>query len=351
MSSGLLSAPVATPPEPAQAVALAAPGAAWAEVAATGHLALAPVWYGVVRAYGHEPLYLEVEAAGARAVLPAVFLRRRLLGGVVASMPFLDAGGPAGPPHLYPALLARLRLEAARRGAGLLEIRASAPLDLPVAPSEAKVSLALALPPDPDRLWKALDAKVRNQVRKAERAGVTVRTGGAELFEAFYDVFAVNMRDLGSPVHGRGFFRAILAGFGDAARVVVAERQGRPVGGLLALAHGDTLYVPWASTLRREAPSCPNMALYWETLRAGCRAGLARFDFGRSTRGSGTYRFKRQWGAVEVPLYWYVLPLGRGAVQVGGGEERWAAVQQVWRRLPVPLTRLVGPRLRRLLTQ
>jgi predicted N-acyltransferase len=192
---------------------------------------------------------------------------------------------------------------------------------------------------------------VRNRVRKAENSGVSVEVGGGELLEPFYQVFAVNMRDLGSPVHGRAFFRALFQGFGGAARIVLARRHGRPVGALCTLVHGDTLSAPWASALRSEAVYSPNMLCYWEALRLGCRDGLAAFDFGRSTIDSGTHRFKRQWGTEAHQLYWYSLPLGGRAVTVSARAGHWDLLRRAWRRLPVGVTRLLGPPLRRLLTQ
>src|SRR5439155_74702 len=57
---------------------------------------------------------------------------------------------------------------------------------------------------------------------------------------------------------------------------------------------------------------CPNMLLYWETLRMACMNGFRSFDFGRSSRHSGTYRFKVQWGAREEPLFWYTIPITPG---------------------------------------
>jgi len=347
----LLDAPSGAPPRVRRLSG--APGPDWTAAVAAHHLALAPEWHRTIReAYGHEPLYLAAEAGERRAVLPAFAIRRPLLGPAVTSMPFLDAGGPAGAPELTAPLLAQLALEAQRAGARLLEVRATRPLPLPAEPSLAKVTLALSLPGDPDRLWRGLDAKVRNQIRKAERSGVSVEAqAGAGLLPAFYEVFARNMRDLGSPVHDPGFLRAVLAAFGDRARVLLARRAGQTVGGLITLVHGDTLYTPWASSLRAEARHCPNMLLYWEALAGACRDGFRRFDFGRSTRGAGTYRFKRQWGAEELPLYWYVLPLRDGAAPPRGESRGLRLAGGIWRRLPLGLTRRLGPRLRRLLTQ
>src|SRR5262249_44811223 len=152
-----------------------------------------------------------------------------------------------------------------------------------------KVNLVLPLPGSSDDLWRQLSGKVRNQVRKAEKSGLTVELGGSEKLEEFYGPFAVNMRDLGSPVHSLTFFEKIFESFGSSARVVLVRKSDCTVGGLIALKFKDTLAVPWASSLRQYLALCPNVLLYWETLRAACAEGFTRFDFGRSTRDSGTY--------------------------------------------------------------
>ncbi|HEU5320732.1 MAG TPA: GNAT family N-acetyltransferase, partial [Methylomirabilota bacterium] len=243
------------------------------------------------------------------------------------------------------------REEARRIGAAMVELRCSRKLDIAAEPMEHKVNLTLPLPDDPHRLWRRLDGRVRNQVRKAERSGLSVEQGGAELLDAFYEVFAARMRELGSPVHGRRFFAAVLDAFGARARVVVVCKGATVVGGLIALAFKDVLTVPWASCLSQHLSLCPNMLLYWETMRAACREGLRSFDFGRSSRGSGTYRFKRQWGAEERPLYWYTLRLGDPGRPRPRAGRAAALLSGSWRRLPLALTRRLGPRIRRYLTQ
>jgi FemAB-related protein (PEP-CTERM system-associated) len=334
------------------------PGGEWERAvqhSAQAHLAEAPGWFEIIaRAYGHGPVYLRAEdGLEGPVVLPAFLVRRPLLGTVVTSMPFLDAGGPCGDSgQLADALVSHLVHEAQRHGASQVELRCLRPMNLPIEASLEKVTLSLSLPADPDRLWRKLDAKVRNQVRKAERSGISIEVGGLALLNEFYQAFAVNMRDLGSPVHSRRFFRVILENFGDAAQAVLVRKNGVTLGGLISLVFKDTLYVPWASTLRKHAALCPNMLLYWETLRRGCKDGLARFDFGRSTRGSGTYRFKRQWGADELQLYWYTLPIGRRPIaDVSRSHAKWALMSQLWRHLPVRVSRALGPRIRKYLTQ
>lgn len=326
-------------------------------VAETSHanLAHAPEWFEAIQnAYGHTPLYLQAEAAdGEMAVVPAFLVRSRIFGSVVTSMPFLDGGGPCGPsPNLVNIAARSLSEEATRLGAGSVEFRSTAEIDLPVPALQDKVNLVRSLPRDAGELWGRLDARIRNQVRKAERSGLSVEFGHREALDAFYDVFAVNMRDLGSPVHARAFFTSILEAFGDRARVGLVRKGPRAIGGLIALAFKDSLVVPWASSLHQYIALCPNMLMYWETMAAACREGFARFDFGRSTRNSGTHRFKRQWGAQDVPLYYYQVPLRRGGGRsLSPTDSRGARLVALWRRLPVRVTRWAGPRVRKYLTQ
>ena len=326
-------------------------------------LAHSPEWFSAIKqAYGHEPMYLAAEdETGSRGVLPAFIVRRPFFGTVVTSMPFLDSGGPsADSPAIDLHLVERLLGEARRAGASSVEIRCSRRLPVAARPLEHKVNLALPLASDPDVLWRSFDKSVRNQIRKAEKAGISIEFGGAAHLDRFYDAFAARMRDLGSPVHAPRFLRAVVESFGPRARVALARKGDVTVGGLIALAFKTTLVVPWAACLKEHFALCPNMLLYWETIRTACLAGFDRFEFGRSTRDSGTYRFKRQWGANEEPLFWYTVRLKpdttNGAERVlsdppTGPRGSAAVFSKVWQRLPLSVTRQLGPRIRRFLIQ
>jgi serine/alanine adding enzyme len=317
-------------------------------------LAHAVEWSTAIqRAYGHEPIYL-TSGDGEKdfGVLPAFVVRRPLLGTVVTSMPFLDGGGPCSTSALRSRLLLeQLIAEAHRRGAKFVDVRCAESLPTAAPVADHKVNLRLPLPERADVLWRRFDKSVRNQIRKAERSGLSVEFGRQPLLAAFYEIFVERMRDLGSPAHDLRLFQAILESFGPRARVALVKKGTTTVGGLIALAFKDDLTVPWAACSKDYFALCPNMLLYWETIRTACADGFTRFDFGRSTRQSGTYRFKRQWGAQEEPLLWYRIPIASAAAPVSRDGGSGAFLTKVWRRLPVTVTRRVGPRIRRYLIQ
>jgi FemAB-related protein (PEP-CTERM system-associated) len=337
------------------------PGSEWdsfVERLPGGTLAHAAAWCSILwEAYRLESVYLAARGddGNIRGVLPLVRFRTLSGGRELVSMPFLDTGGIlASDDEAETALRNAALAEAAAYGARAVELRQSEPLRTgPAAPPAERVDLVLPLPADEDALWRGLSAKVRNQTRKATREGLSLAEDGPRLVERFHAPFRVNMRDLGSPVHALAFYRAIARSFGARARFVVVQDGVRPVGGLVALQYAARVTVPWASTLRSERARCPNNLIYWEALRWAVTGGARAFDFGRSPPGSGTHRFKLGWGAEERPLAWLRLdpsgaPLPSGSASGSPALKRLSAL---WSRMPEPLASLLGPRLRRRLSQ
>lgn len=210
-------------------------------------------------------------------------------------------------------------------------------------PHTFKTGLRRPLPPSAEQLWSTLGAKVRNQVRKARRSGCTARIGGIELLPDFYRVFSENMRDLGSPVHGVELFRNLLEGEPHQTAVIVIALHDQPVAAAFVLLHNDTLCNPWASSLRRYRPFCPNMLLYWSMLDFAVDNHCRRFDFGRSSPNAPTCRFKMQWGAEMEPLCWHVF--SRKPCQWLPGNE--SLEYGHWKSMDLDSSRHQGPAIRR----
>lgn len=310
----------------------------------------------IQRAYGHQAHYLmAIEGGTPVAVLPLVLVDSRLFGRAMVSMPFCDYAGVCGTdtPEVFSALMD----EAVRLGrearADYLQIRQSpftshGALAAPgMQMATNKVTMLLDLSRDHELIWKCLPTERRNRIKRARQSGVTVRWGGPESLDAFYDVFVENMRDLGSPVHSRLFFDIAVEALGEHGRFVLVEYEGQVIGAAWCLGFRDTILVPWVSSRRRFFKLNPNMLLYWGVIEHGCANGYSVLDFGRSTKDSGTYEFKRQWGARPVPLPWYNVAFSGGSVPAfsdGGWREQMFIA--CWKRLPVGVTRYVGPWLR-----
>ena len=306
-------------------------------------------WQSVFRdVFGHESRYIAARRdRRVVGVLPLVLFDSRLFGRFVASLPFLNYGGIlADDVAARDALVERARQLATAFSASHIELR-HVDRQLEQLPfRQHKLQLRRDLPESSEELWTGVDKKVRNLVRKAQKDGLTAESGGGELVSDFYSVFARNMRDLGTPVYSRRLFEETLRLFPDAARVHVVRLGPRPVAASITLRHGDTVLVPWASSLREFRQHAPNMLLYWQMLDHAVQHGAATFDFGRSSPGSGTHQFKRQWGAAERPLHWeYVLLTRQTAPDQGPHNPTFTRFVEAWKHLPLWMSTRIGPRI------
>lgn len=298
------------------------------------------------RVHGHDPLRLAAWSDGiVRGVLPLVPVTSPVFGRYLVSVPYGNFGGPLGDDAAMEPLAAAAVRAAQDMRASLLELRADRPLPLSLPVSNRKITVMLDLAATPEAQLKAFDAKVRSQARRAEKDGVTFAFGAQEV-DAFFDVFAHHMRDLGTPTQPRAFFRALVESLAPYVWVGVARLGDVPVAGGFGFRWGDTFEITWAASLRAYNKVSPNMGLYWAFLRRCIEDGARTFNFGRCTPGGGTHRFKRQWGGRDVPLPWYQHTRDGGAAHTpspSDGKYSWGP--ELWKRLPVPLATAMGPRL------
>jgi FemAB-related protein (PEP-CTERM system-associated) len=242
--------------------------------------------------------------------------------------------------------------EAGRLGqklnSGNLELRHWREAPCPCTTITNKVRMLLDLPDSAEVLMKGFKSKLRSQIKKAVKDCQSAEIGGYELLSDFYGVFLVNMRDLGSPVHSKRFIENVLKTFPNEARVVVVRHNGQAIAGSIVVGFKDILQNPWASSLRRFSHLNANMLLYWTMLEYACENGFKKFDFGRSTLAEGTYKFKTQWGARPEPLNWVNISLnGDRAKKSIAEDKKFQLASRIWKRLPIELTRVVGPRIRK----
>jgi serine/alanine adding enzyme len=300
--------------------------------------------------FGHRAFFLQARdpAGKLRGVLPVV-QQRGLLGNFATSIPFFNYGGAlADDDDIARALMARARAHAQELGCAYLELRDVESRDASWQVRTDKASMLLELPPSIEILGKKLGSKLRSQVKRADREQIVVARGGGELLAEFYDVFARNMRDLGTPVYPLRFFRAILDRHPAECLIVVLRHHGTPAAAGFLIFDASTAEIPWAACRSEAKPLGMNMRLYWELLSASIDRGATMFDFGRSTVDSGTYRFKQQWGARPRQLYWHRWERApaRGT-SAGAAPDGWLRrhATAVWRRLPLRLANMIGSRI------
>jgi FemAB-related protein (PEP-CTERM system-associated) len=266
------------------------------------------------------------------------------------SVPFLTYGGilSAGADPAR-SLAERAAALGAERSAAHVELRHSAAVEGLRLPARLdKVSMLLDLPTSEAELSKQLGAKLRSQIRRADRENPEIVWGQRELLPEFYRVFARGMHELGTPVYSPAFFSAVCDALGNRLSVLVVKLRGLPQAAAILVRHGASVEVPWAAATAEAKRGAVNMRMYWELLRAAVALKAPVFDFGRSTVDSGTFRFKAQWGAKPRQLHWnYWLARGAELPKLNHSNPKYALAGRMWRQMPLWCANLLGPQIAR----
>lgn len=297
--------------------------------------------------FGHQTMYhfTTSENGAISGVLPAVRLKSFLFGDFIVSMPYFNYGNALGDnAEIEEKLMLHLCEKAETLGVEHIEFRDTRERPGSFDTRKDKVAMVLDIPGSEDEMWKSMGSKLRSQIKRPLREHPAVKHGTMELLDAFYSVFAINMRDLGTPVYSKQFFAKIIETFPDNCHLISISVDDSPVAAAFLLGYGQMLEIPWASSLRKVNSMSINMLLYWEVLKYAINNDYHKFDFGRSTVDSGTYRFKKQWGAVPRQLYWhYWLKEGHTRPHLSPDNSKYKTAINIWRKLPLSITNTIGP--------
>jgi len=284
----------------------------------------------------------EVQGILPMFAMTDVFRRKYLI-----SNPFSNfAGISALNAEAETALLQQAAKVARQIGARYVEFRQlKTQLQGNLAEKSSFVTLMLSLPDSADEIWKSLSSRNRNKIRKAEKNGLTVDFG-MDYLEDFHAIYARNLRYLGTPIFPLKMFRAVAAAFPEQAELLVLKLDDKVVSGMFLFKFRGMISEPWVASLREYNKIYVNNFLYWHAIKYACEQGFEVFDFGRSTKDTGTYSFKTQWGAEPVQLYYqYDLNTADSVPVVDAKNNRYQKIIDIWKTLPLSFTNFVGPRV------
>jgi FemAB-related protein (PEP-CTERM system-associated) len=310
--------------------------AAWAEV--------------IAKVFGHATHYVLAEQDGAVVgVLPLVHMKTALFGDVLCSTPFCVYGGPVGTPEAVAALSAHAIDLQAKRGSPALEFRRIDAVDegfLGRPPLYFTFRKAIDFKGDADKdLTRNVPVKRRSEIRKGFKRGATSVENRD--VATMHHIYAVSVRTLGTPVFPRRYFEALLAAFPEETSIVTILHEGAAVSSALSFHFRDQVLPYYVGGTPASRACAGNDVMFYEVMR---RAGVARgakfYDFGRSKQGTGAFDFKRHWGFDPEPLnYAYHLAPGAKIPENNPNNPKYRAFIAAWKKLPLPLTKLLGPAL------
>jgi serine/alanine adding enzyme len=306
-------------------------------------------WLQVIEeTFGHKSYRLAAMEDGAiHGVLPLTFIRSRLFGKFLVSIPFFSYGGVLTREEVARDKLLEGAVDLAKKlGASHIELRQGDSCPTDWCQATPKVTMEVLLPATVDEYLRQLSASRRKRIRYSLKSGLRVEWGRGETLSVFYKLFALNMRNLGTPVYPRRFFENQISRFGENIRILTLWDHSEPVAAGFVTSHGTTLELPWAASISGHQKKDLSLVMYWHLIERAIEERYEWLDLGRCTRGSGSWDFKRHWNPIERPLHWYYwLEAGASLPEVRPDNPKFRLAKTLWKRLPLAVANGLGPHL------
>jgi FemAB-related protein (PEP-CTERM system-associated) len=297
------------------------------------------------KAFGLEPHFLIAERGGEIVgILPMVYQHSVLFGNALIAAPFCVEGGPLARDDASRAALdqaAKTLMQAKR--ADYLEFRSRHATRTDwTARKNLYATFSRPIHDKDEENLLAIPRKQRAVVRKTLKSNLVSQTDSTP--NRFFRVYSESVRNLGTPVFAKRYFSILLDAFAEDCDILVILDGSEPVSAVLNFYHKDTVLPYYGGGTRAARNSGANDFLYWEVMRRARDRGCKIFDFGRSKADTGAFAFKKNWGFEPAWLeYEYCLPPGQSLPEKNPNNPKYAALIEMWKRLPLPVANFIGP--------
>jgi len=302
-------------------------------------------WKEVIeRSFGHNTHFLYAESDDEiHGVIALGQVKSKLFGNALISAPFCVYGGVAANNENARVKLSQAASDLARSlDVDYLEMRNRSECDPQRPKKDLYVTFRRELDQDPEKNLQAIPRKQRAVVRKGMKAGLegVIDTD----VERFYDIYAQSVRNLGTPVFSRKYFSVLKEVFGDACEVLTIEHQGRAVSSVMSFYFRNEVLPYYGGGTSEARGLKSNDFMYWDLMCRALPRGVKIFDYGRSKKGTGSYRFKRHWGFEPEPLFYeFDLVRAKSLPDINPLNPKYKIFIALWQKLPLPVSMAVGP--------
>lgn len=303
-------------------------------------------WRKVIqRSFGHRTHFLyAVRGCAIVGILPLVEIKSVLFGHAFISTGFCVHGGPIAIENgARDALNEYAEALFKKSGASYLEYRAPhKPNDTWQTRDDLYANFAGPLPAIEDANLKQIPRKQRAVVRKAMKSKLTWAI--EDNVDNLYDLYALSVRNLGTPVFAKRYFANLLAVFKPQCDVLTVFSDGKPVASVLNFYHKGKVMPFYSGSVLSARRSGANDLMYWRLMRHASAKGCTQFDFGRSKVGTGAYYFKKNWGFKPEPIaHQFLMRDNAPLPNINPLNPKYRLMIAVWKKLPLFVANAIGP--------
>jgi FemAB-related protein (PEP-CTERM system-associated) len=300
------------------------------------------------KTYGYRAFYFYSERAGhITGIAPTFLVSSWVTGRFLVSLPFAVYGGVcADDAESEKALVGHVERLAIEQKVEHLELRNRGGEPLPGYHANSRhATFTIPLVADTEALYKAFPKDIRYMIRKGEKAGLVARRGFDQL-DHFYRLMTINLRRLGTPAFPKCLFENLICEYPNQVDLMVVYSNGKPVAGGMSFFFREWMQPYYVGSLDEAKGLAANNFLWWELIKLAAVTGHKTFDFGRSKKDSGNFDFKKKWNPQIESLNYQVRLVRRTEMpNFSPTNPKFEMATNLWKKLPLGLTRMIGPRL------
>lgn len=310
-------------------------------------------WQSILdKSYRRPHYHIAVLDGGALRGVVSVYRVRSLRGKKnLYSLPYTAYGGMLTDGVEYARKLHDEVLAIAQReGAGTVNLRNTDDPGLGLPSTDLHVGFAKALPQTEEACLESIPRKSRAVVRKSISNHGLSYTVNRD-WKTLWELHAVNLKRLGTPVFPKEYFRNIMEAMGDDADILFVNYQGKPICGVMTFYWKDVCNPYFSGSLSEYNFTGCNNYMYYALMCHGLKRNSRQFDFGKSRKGSGSYDFKVNMGFEPRTMpFQYIFNGPGGKVSTfNPSNPKLALFLKLWSSQPLWTSKLVGSFLNRFL--
>ncbi len=303
-------------------------------------------WKKVIeQSFPYKPHYYYLDVGGKiKGILPLFFINSWFSGKFLISVPFGVYGGILADNYEISKKLHKKALSIARElEVDFLELRSEKKNAITTISSELYFKFQQKLYDDPEKNWTTLPKETRRLVRRAREHGLCTSFSRENLND-FYHIYCSSVRNLGTPVFSKKYFKNILQSFPDSAVFSHVLFGDKIITSMLNFHFKDRVMPYYIGGLKEYFKLNSNNIMFWDVIEYGIKNNYKLVDFGRSKANTGAYHFKRHFGMKPQPLFYhYDLIKAKEKPQINPTNPSYKRMINAWKKMPLRVTKLMGP--------
>jgi len=305
------------------------------------------VWKEILqKSFGYTPYYIVATDSSGKltGVLPLMYVRSRLTGTRLVSLPFSYVCGPLADSKevMFKLIHAAIDLSRKKKCDYLeIKLRNHEPtlLEAGLVENNSYNTYVLDLKREEHEIWEHFHKScVQRAIKKAIREKIQIRLSSLRNgITSFHYLNILTAKKHGTPPQPLAFFNLIqhyLEPHG-LVKLFLAYYHGNPIAAAIFFVFQKKIYYMYGASNPKYLRYRPNQLLMWEAIKWAQKGGFELFDLGRVFKAdTNLARYKIHWGATQRELHYYYWPKVKGIETVGRQSIKLRMITRCLRSLP-----------------